>query len=54
MQYPDGMSEPEAASAKADLEASRALQANAPELEFIENLLDRFNVFEAIGSKSSI
>lgn len=43
------MSEPEAASIKADLEALEALQADAPELERIEDLLDRFNVFETIG-----
>ncbi len=32
-----------------DLEALRALQADAQELERIQDLLDRFNVFEAIG-----
>ena len=37
------------ASAKVDLEALRALQADAQELERLENLLDRFNVFETIG-----
>ena len=34
---------------QADLEALEALQADASELERIEELLDRFNVFEAIG-----
>ena len=43
------MSDSEAASTKADLEALKALEANAAELERIETLLDRFNVFEAIG-----
>ncbi len=33
-----------------DLEALRALQADAQELERIERLLNRFNVFETIGS----
>ncbi len=32
-----------------DFEALKALEADASELERIENLLDRFNVFEAIG-----
>ncbi len=32
-----------------DLGALKALRADAPELERIEALLDRFNVFEAIG-----
>ncbi len=39
----------ESASTQADFEALKALQADAPELERIENLLDRFNVFETIG-----
>ena len=43
------MSEPEAASAQTDLEALEALRTDASELERIEGLLDRFNVFEAIG-----
>ncbi len=43
------MSESEAASAQADLDALTALQADAPELERLEALLDRFNVFETIG-----
>ncbi len=43
------MSESEATSAQADLAALKALQADAPELERIESLLDRFNVFEAIN-----
>ncbi len=43
------MSESEASSTQADLEALKALQADASELERIENLLDRFNVFETIG-----
>ncbi len=34
------MSEPKAASAEAELEALKALQADAPELERIEDLLD--------------
>jgi hypothetical protein len=42
------MSESETTSA-ADLEALKALQADASELERIEELLDRFNVFEVIG-----
>jgi hypothetical protein len=43
------MSESEAASTESDLEALKALQTDASELERIETLLDRFNVFEAIG-----
>src|SRR3712207_2961254 len=43
------MSRSEADHYKADLAALKALQADASELERIENLLDRFNVFEAIG-----
>ncbi len=43
------MSESEAASTRADLDALKALQADASELERIENLLDRFNAFEAIA-----
>ena len=34
---------------QSDLDALKALQADASELERIESLLDRFNVFEAIG-----
>ncbi len=34
---------------KNDLEALRALEADASELERIEALLNRFNVFETIG-----
>lgn len=49
MQYPDGMNEPESVSTRANLEALEALQSDASELERIEGLLDRFNVFEAIG-----
>ncbi|CAA9393081.1 MAG: hypothetical protein AVDCRST_MAG93-9830 [uncultured Chloroflexia bacterium] len=49
MQYPDAMSEPDAASTQATLDALRALEEDAPELERIENLLDRFNIFESIG-----
>jgi hypothetical protein len=49
MGYPDGMSDSEATSTAADLEALRALQTDASELERVEELLDRFNVFEAIG-----
>ena len=43
------MSKPEAASARSDLESLEALRADASELERIENLVGRFNVFEAIG-----
>jgi hypothetical protein len=43
------MSKSEAASAQADLEALRALQADAHELEWIDNLLGQFNILEAIG-----
>ncbi len=43
------MSEPYAAPSQADLDALKALEADAPELERLEDLLDRFNVFEAIG-----
>ncbi len=49
MEYPDAMSEPEAASNQADLEALKALEADASELERLETLLDRYNVFETIG-----
>jgi hypothetical protein len=35
------MSEPDAASTQADLDALRALQADTQELERIENLLDQ-------------
>jgi hypothetical protein len=38
------MSQSEAASTQADLEAPRASQKDAPELERIEALLDRFDV----------
>jgi hypothetical protein len=43
------MSEPDAASTQADLAALKALRADVSELERMESLLDRFNVFEAIG-----
>ena len=43
------MNESEAASTEADPAALKALQADASELERIKGLLDRFNVFEAIG-----
>jgi PD-(D/E)XK nuclease superfamily protein len=43
------MSEPEPTSTEADLKALKALQADASELEHIETLLNRFNVFETIG-----
>jgi hypothetical protein len=43
------MGEFETTSTAADLEALEALQADASELERIEELLDQFNVFEAIG-----
>jgi hypothetical protein len=49
VQYPGGITESEPSSTKADLEALRALQADILELERIEKLLDRFNVFETIG-----
>jgi hypothetical protein len=49
MGYPDGMSESESTSTAADLEALEALQADAQELERIEVLIDRYNVFETIG-----
>jgi hypothetical protein len=49
MEYPDDMSESNTASTAAELEALRALQADASDLERIEELLDRYNVFEAIG-----
>ncbi len=41
------MSEP--TSTQADFEALKALQADAQELERIEGLPDRFNLFQAIG-----
>ncbi len=37
------MSESKATSTESDLEALKALQADASELEHIQNLLDRFN-----------
>ena len=40
---------PEADQYKADLEALKALQADVSKLEQVERLLDRYNVFEAIG-----
>jgi hypothetical protein len=43
------LSESEAASSQADLVALKALQADDSELESIEELIDRFNLFEAIG-----
>src|SRR5215203_4370771 len=43
------MSESDTTSTAADLQALEALQADASELERIEELLDRYNVFEAIG-----
>jgi PD-(D/E)XK nuclease superfamily len=49
MEYPDDMSESDTASTAADLEALEALQADASGLERIEELLDRYNIFEAIG-----
>ncbi len=42
------MSKSKAASTEADLEALQALQADAQELEHIQNLLGRFNAFDAI------
>ncbi len=41
------MSESEVVSTNDDLDALRALQADAPALERIEALLDRFNALEA-------
>ncbi len=35
--------------AKNDLEALKALQADASELQHLESLANRFNVFEVIG-----
>jgi hypothetical protein len=43
------MGESETASTESQLEALKTLQADAQELEYIESLLDRFNIFEAIG-----
>ena len=43
------MSEPDAASTESNPAAFRELQAEASELEFVENLPDRFNVFEVVG-----
>lgn len=37
------------ANQEVDLDALRALQADTSKLVYVENLLDRFNVFEAIG-----
>ncbi len=45
----EAMGGTEANSKRSDLEALGALQADAPELDRIEALLDRFNVFETIG-----
>lgn len=48
--YPDNvMSESRQTSIEADLEALERLQEDASELERMKSLLDRFNVFEAIG-----
>jgi hypothetical protein len=44
VQYPDAMSDSEAASTKADLEALEALQADASELERIEELLSSLGI----------
>jgi PD-(D/E)XK nuclease superfamily len=49
VQYLDDMSESDAASSQTDLKALKALQADTSELEQIQELLNRFNVFEAIG-----
>ncbi len=43
------MRESEASSTQADFEALKALEADVSELGRIESLLDRFNIFEAIG-----
>jgi hypothetical protein len=48
------MSEPYAAPSQADLDALKALEADVPELERIEDLLCLFNVFEAIGFEDQI
>jgi hypothetical protein len=42
MEYPDDMSESDTASSAADLEALRALQADASERERMEELLERY------------
>jgi hypothetical protein len=44
MEYPDDMSKSDTASTAADLEALRALQADASELERIEELLSSLGV----------
>jgi hypothetical protein len=44
VQYPDAMSDSEAGSTKADLEALEALQADASELERIEELLSSLGI----------
>jgi hypothetical protein len=49
MEYPDGMSEYDATWIQADQKALEALNADGAELERIEELLDQFNVLEAIG-----
>jgi hypothetical protein len=43
------MSESDTVTARADLDVLEALQADAPKLVHLENLLDRYNVFETIG-----
>jgi hypothetical protein len=43
------MSESDAASTQADLKALEALNADVAALDRVEKLLDRYNVFEAIG-----
>ena len=49
IQYPDGISEADAATTHAGLDALRALETEAPELERLEGLLDHFNIFKTIG-----
>jgi hypothetical protein len=44
MEYPDDMSESDTASTAADLEALRALQADASDLERIEELLSSLGI----------
>ncbi len=49
MDYHDDMSEHEITTAEADLASLQALQAEASELSRVEDLIDHFNIFEAIG-----
>jgi hypothetical protein len=58
MEYPDDMSESDSASTAVDLEALRALQADASDLERIEELLrgcaDRRVANVSIGDQEPI